>query len=228
MSDIQWLTVLIPALPLAAAVIIALLGKAVLGRFSHLPAALAVGAAAVLSMILVAKVAEQADVHHEGSIGYTSEEVRLWTWAEVDDAMTPADRSGGVAWDIGITLRADSLSAMMLAMVTFISLLVIIYAAGYMHGDEGYWRFFAYVSLFVFSMCMLVTAANFLLLYVFWEAVGLCSYLLIGFWYREAGGQRPPPKRRSLVNRIGDFGFALGVFLIWCTFGTLNFYDGRR
>ena len=75
-------------------------------------------------------------------------------------------------------------------MVTFISTLVAIYASGYMHGDPGYWRFFAYIALFVFSMTMLVSVSNFVLLYVFWEAVGLCSYLLIGFWYREARSGR--------------------------------------
>ncbi len=86
------------------------------------------------------------------------------------------------------------------------------------------WRFFAYVSLFVFSMTMLVSVSNFVLLYVFWEAVGLCSYLLIGFWY-EKPEAAAAGKKAFLVNRIGDFGFALGLFLIWTTYGTLNFHD---
>jgi NADH-quinone oxidoreductase subunit L len=93
-----------------------------------------------------------------------------------------------------------------------------------MHGDRSYWRFFSYISLFVFSMTMLVTASNFLLLYVFWEAVGLCSYLLIGFWY-EKPAAAAAGKKAFLVNRIGDFGFALGIFLIWIVFGTLDFHD---
>ena len=125
---------------------------------------------------------------------------------------------------IDVTLRADPLTAIMLAIVTFISSLVAIYSIGYMHGDRGYWRFFTYIGLFVFSMTMLVSASNFVLLYVFWEAVGLCSYLLIGFWY-EKPAAAAAGKKAFLVNRIGDFGFALGVFLIWTTYGTLNFHD---
>jgi NADH-quinone oxidoreductase subunit L len=112
----------------------------------------------------------------------------------------------------------------MLAIVTCISTLVAIYSIGYMHGDPGYWRFFTYISLFVFSMTMLVAASNFLLLYVFWELVGLCSYLLIGFWF-EKPVAAAAGKKAFLVNRIGDFGFAPGVFLIWTTYGTLNFHD---
>ena len=99
-----------------------------------------------------------------------------------------------------------------------------VYSIGYMHGDRGYWRFFSYIGLFVFSMTMLVSVSNFVLLYVFWEAVGLCSYLLIGFWY-EKPAAAAAGKKAFLVNRVGDFGFALGVFLIWTTFGTLNFHD---
>ena len=122
------------------------------------------------------------------------------------------------------SLRADALTAMMLAMVTFISSLVAIYASGYMHGDRGYWRFFAYIGLFVFSMTMLVSVSNFVLLFVFWEAVGVCSYLLIGFWY-EKPEAAAAGKKAFLVNRIGDFGFTLALFLIWTTYGTLNFHD---
>ena len=114
----------------------------------------------------------------------------------------------------------------MLGMVTFISTLVVIYASGYMHGDQGYWRFFAYVALFVFSMTMLVSVSNFVLLYVFWEAVGLCSYLLVGFWFEKPSAAAAGMKA-FLVNRVGDFGFALGVFLIWTTFGTLDFHDSK-
>ena len=125
-----------------------------------------------------------------------------------------------------VVLRADSLTAIMLGMVTFISTLVVIYASGYMHGDPGYWRFFAYVALFVFSMTMLVSVSNFVLLYVFWEAVGLCSYLLIGFWFEKPAAAAAGMKA-FLVNRIGDFGFALGVFLLWTTFGTLDFHDSK-
>ncbi len=112
----------------------------------------------------------------------------------------------------------------MLATVTFISLLVIVYSVGYMRGDPGYWRFFAYVSLFVFSMTMLVTASNFVLLYTFWEAVGLCSYLLIGFWFQRRAASAAALKA-FLVNRVGDFGFLLAILLLWTTYGTLDFHD---
>ena len=110
----------------------------------------------------------------------------------------------------------------MLAMVTTVSLLVAVFAAGYMHGDPGYPRFFACFALFVFSMCMLVLAANFLLLFVFWEGVGLCSYLLIGFWYQKPSAAAAA-KKAFVVNRIGDFGFITGIFLIWTTFHSLDF-----
>ena len=98
-----------------------------------------------------------------------------------------------------------------------------------MHDDPGYWRFFTYVSLFVFSMTMLVSVSNFILLYVFWEAVGLCRDCLIGFWFEQPAAAAAGMKA-FLVNRVGDFGFALGVFLLWTTFGTLDFHDskGRR
>jgi NADH-quinone oxidoreductase subunit L len=93
-----------------------------------------------------------------------------------------------------------------------------------MHGDDGYARFFTYLNLFVFSMVMLVLADNFLLLYVFWEAVGLCSYLLVGFWYQKQSAI-VAGKKAFMVNRVGDFGFGLGVMLIWTTFGTLNYSE---
>jgi len=125
---------------------------------------------------------------------------------------------------VTIALRADPLTAVMLVTVTFVSLLVAVYSVGYMHGDPGYWRFFTYIGLFVFSMTMLVSASNFVLLYAFWEAVGLCSYLLIGFWYQKPEAAAAG-KKAFLVNRVGDFGFALGIFLIWTTYGTLDFHD---
>jgi NADH-quinone oxidoreductase subunit L len=143
--------------------------------------------------------------------------------AESSEA-APMDARGPFAFDIGVTLRADTLTAIMLSMVTFVSTLVAIYAAGYMHGDPGYWRFFAYIGLFVFSMTMLVSVSNFVLLYVFWEAVGVCSYLLIGFWYQKPEAAAAG-KKAFLVNRVGDFGFAIALFLIWTTYGTLNFHD---
>jgi len=245
MFSIDTLMVLIPALPLAATLVTAALGKLYLRERSHVPVVAAVGAACLLSLVLLYKVAgesnkavaEQAGSASKG-VGY--EHVRnLWTWAKVQDAYAPLDQRAStslaehatatttphkVDFKVDIALRADPLTAIMLAMVTFVSTLVVIYAIGYMHGDPGYWRFFTYLALFVFSMTMLVSSSNFVLLYVFWEAVGVCSYLLVGFWY-EKPAAAAAGKKAFLVNRVGDFGFALGVFLLWTTYGTLNFHD---
>src|SRR4029079_11549326 len=106
------------------------------------------------------------------------------------------------------TVQVDQLTAVMLLVVTGVGFLIHLYSAGYMHGDPGYARFFTYLNLFVFSMVMLVLAGNFLVLYVFWEAVGLCSYLLIGFWYEKESAANAG-KKAFIVNRIGDCGFAL-------------------
>ena len=236
MSDLRVLLIAIPTLPLAAAVAIACFGKRLLGQRSHIPLVAALCMSCALSLILVYRVHTAVEASgNDKAIGYERVE-SLWTWAAVDRAYdngrlrlsssapeTPANPQAA-DFRVKIALRADPLTAAMLAMVTFVSLLVVIYAAGYMHGDPGYWRFFAYVGLFVFSMTMLVSVSNFILLYVFWEAVGLCSYLLIGFWFHKPEAASAG-KKAFLVNRVGDFGFALGVFLIWITYGTLDFHD---
>ena len=147
--------------------------------------------------------------------------------SDVYQQVDPGGEQGEGIWRnffVDVTLRADALTCIMLCMVTFISSLVAMFSIGYMKGDRGYWRFFAYIGLFVFSMTMLVSVSNFLLLFVFWEAVGVCSYLLIGFWY-EKPAAAAAGKKAFLVNRVGDLGFMLGVFLIWTTYGTLNFHD---
>ncbi|MBN2024770.1 MAG: NADH-quinone oxidoreductase subunit L [Pirellulales bacterium] len=221
MFDIPALLIVIPGLPLAAAVATAALGRPVLGPRSHVPVVLALAVSLAASLLLVERVG-QGCRSAEGGIGF-ERTVALWSWAEVgpEDA---AVESASPAFRVDVTLRADPLTAIMLAFVTFIALLVAVYSIGYMHGDRGYWRFFSYLGLFVFSMTMLVSVSNFLLLYVFWEAVGLCSYLLIGFWY-ERPAAAAAGKKAFLVNRVGDFGFALGVFLLWTTYGTLDFHD---
>src|SRR5881396_4077501 len=125
-------------------------------------------------------------------------------------------------FDTWITAHVDQLTGVMLLVVTGVGFLIHVYSIGYMHGDPGYARYFAYLNLFVFSMTMLVLAGDFLLLYVFWEAVGLCSYLLIGFWYtRPAAAQAG--KKAFIVNRVGDVGFGLGVMLLWTALGTLEY-----
>ena len=197
---------LIPIAPLMAAIVTALFGPRVLRQRSHLPCWLGLAVATACSFVLLFSIVP-AGFSEDGSAPAIA---TGYQWIEV----------GGV--DVRVDVRADAMTAIMLAMVTFVSLLVAVFAAGYMRGDPGYARFFAEVSLFVFSMCMLVLAANFLLLFVFWEGVGLCSYLLIGFWYRRPSAAAAAVKA-FIVNRIGDFGFLLGVFLIWTTFGSLDF-----
>ena len=116
----------------------------------------------------------------------------------------------------------DPLSLVMMLVVTGVSFLIHIYSIGYMHGDAGFRRFFIYLNLFVFFMLLLVMGNNYLLMFVGWEGVGLCSYLLIGFWYTDEA-KATAGKKAFIVNRIGDFGFLLAIFLIWTTFGTVQF-----
>src|SRR6187431_261218 len=127
---------------------------------------------------------------------------------------------GGLKMEIGFLV--DGLTAMMMVVVTFVSLMVHIYTIGYMADDPGYQRFFSYISLFTFSMLMLVMSNNFLQLFFGWEAVGLVSYLLIGFWYTRPTAIYANLKA-FLVNRVGDFGFLLGVALVFGLFGTLDY-----
>ena len=243
MDTITLCLLLIPALPLAAAIFIALFGARLLGEASHWPVVIAIGGSFLCSLLLIREIQTEQSKLPEGSAGY-EKVVTLWTWVNVNNAYdlkptaptesAPADASVKTPSDAGwkdfridVTLRADGLTSMMLSMVTFVATLVAIFGAGYMHGDRGYWRFFAFVGLFVFSMTMLVSVSNFILLFVFWEAVGVCSYLLIGFWYQKPEAAAAGMKA-FLVNRIGDFGFALGIFLIWLTYGTLNYHDSLR
>src|SRR5947207_6537515 len=125
-------------------------------------------------------------------------------------------------FEAAVVALVDPLTGVMLLVVTGVGMLIHVYSIGYMHDDPGYARFFAYLNLFVFSMTMLVLAGNFLLLYVFWEAVGLCSYLLICFWYTRKSAA-DAGKKAFIVNRVGDFGFGLGVMWLWTELGTLDY-----
>lgn len=128
--------------------------------------------------------------------------------------------------DLSFSYLIDPLSLVMALVVTGVGFLIHIYSIGYMHGDKGLWRFFAYLNLFIFMMMNLILADNFVLMFLGWEGVGLCSYLLIGFWYDrkfEKSTTADAAKKAFIVNRIGDFGFLLGMFLIYKTFGSLNF-----
>lgn len=193
LAFIVWM---IPLCPLAASLVIAFAGARWLRHNSHWPCIAGIALSCVLALLLVMS----------GDVGEHPKVVPGYQWISAGDVL------------VNITLRADALSATMLATVTFVSLLVAIYSAGYMHGDAGYARYFALIALFVFSMTMLVLANNFLVLYVFWEAVGVCSYLLIGFWYGRPAAAAAA-KKAFLVNRIGDFGFALGIFWLWRSVG---------
>jgi len=231
--------VLVPLLPLVGAILTVAFGR-LLGPRAHLPAVAGIGAAAVVAVSLLFGLAREVGVG-DAAHGPTSRPVEmittLWEWAGVADAYTPpagspADsnpaRADGIAelrsFSIPVALRLDPLTSTLLAIITCVGLLVAIYSIGYMHDDPGYPRFFALLAMFVFSMSMLVAASNFLLVYVFWEAVGACSYLLIGFWFTRPEAAKAA-KKAFLVNRVGDFGLAVATFLLWMTYGTLNFHD---
>ncbi len=139
------------------------------------------------------------------------------------------------SFSINAAYQVDQLSILMTLIVTGVGFLIHVYSIGYMHGDNGFWRFFAYLNLFIFMMLNLVLANNFLLMFLGWEGVGLCSYLLIGFWHDkkfDTGGYKPgeattsdAAKKAFVVNRIGDFGFLIAMFLIFNLFGSLTFED---
>ncbi len=147
----------------------------------------------------------------------------LWRWIPLGVNQATGQVPGPLAeWVVDFALRLDSLSALMLAFVTFVGFLIHVYSVGYMGHDAGYGRYFAYLNLFMFSMLTLVLAANFLLLFVGWEGVGLCSYLLIGYDYHKKFAA-DAGKKAFVVNRIGDFGFILGIFGVFALFGSLDF-----
>ncbi|ODS30989.1 MAG: NADH dehydrogenase I subunit L [Candidatus Scalindua rubra] len=121
-------------------------------------------------------------------------------------------------------LQVDPLSTVMILVVSGVGFLIHVYSVGYMHGDDGYHRYFAYLNLFTFSMLLLVVANNFLLMFIGWEGVGLCSYLLIGYWFEKRSAS-DAGKKAFIVNRIGDFGFILAIMLVFVTFNTIDFTD---
>ncbi len=189
---------LIPLLPLLAFVVLSFAGH-VLKERAHLIAVPAVWLSFLLSVLAFSEVA-----------GGRVLEIPLYTWAASGDLT------------IRLGLYVDQLTAAMLLLVTIVSGLVHVYTIGYMHGEPGYARFFANIALFTFSMLMLVMSDNFVQLFVFWEAVGLCSYLLIGHWY-ERHSARAAATKAFIVNRVGDFGFLLGILLVFVVFGTLQY-----
>ena len=189
----------VPLAPLFGAVVAGLFGKLIGRTLSHVVAIAGVAVAFVASAVIFQDV--QAGHVFNGSV---------YTW------MT----SGDTRFEVGFLI--DPLTTMMMLVVTFVSLMVHIYTIGYMHDDPGYQRFFSYISLFTFSMLMLVMSNNFLQLFFGWEAVGLVSYLLIGFWYTRDTAIYANLKA-FLVNRVGDFGFILGIGLVLAHFGSLDY-----
>ncbi len=195
--DIEYLIIF---LPLLGSIISGLFGKYIGSRNSEIITSLFVSTSTFLSFIIFYKVLSQ---------DYTNN-LNIFTWINSGTL--------NVSWSIDI----DALSSVMLVVVTLVSSLVHIYSIGYMSDDPHKQRFMSYLSLFTFSMLMLVTSDNFLQLFFGWEGVGLCSYFLIGFWFRKESANAAAIKA-FVVNRVGDFGFALGIFLIFYLFGTVNY-----
>ncbi len=198
MADLLFL---IPLIPLVASAVVLLFGRTVLGDRSAILSTAAVAVSWLLSVVVAVDI-------------YRSEEAiaqTLFRWIPSGD------------FDVRVNLYADQLTAVMLLVVSTVGLLVHVYSIGYMRGDPGLYRFFAYLPLFVFSMLMLVLADNFLVMYVFWEAVGLCSYLLISYYFRRRSANNAA-KKAFIVNRVGDLGFGLGIMFVFWTFGTVNFF----
>jgi NADH-quinone oxidoreductase subunit L len=192
---------LIPLLPLLAFAINLLFGRVVRTGASWI-ASLAVFASFILSLLVFQQISATGEPFRQD----------LYTWIQAGD------------FHIGINLFVDQLTAVMLIVVTSVGFLVHVYSRGYMQGDPGFARFFAYLPFFVFSMLMLVLADNFLLLFFFWEGVGLASYLLIGFWFTRRSASSAAQKA-FVVNRIGDLAFGLGLIWIFYQFGTMEFQE---
>ena len=190
------------ALPLIASIISGFFGKFIGDRYSEIITSLLVTISAIFSGIVLYEVIQNQ----------YEENIIIATWIN----------SGSL--DVNWSMKIDSLSAVMLVVVTSVSSLVHIYSIGYMSHDPHKPRFMAYLSLFTFAMLMLVTSDNFIQLFFGWEGVGLCSYFLIGFWFKKDTANAAAIKA-FVVNRVGDFGFALGIFLIFYLFGTVNYSE---
>src|SRR4051812_17556442 len=199
MLDLLWL---IPILPFAGAAVNGLLGK---WFPKSLVTAVALGAPGASLLIALGCLWEFS----QGNAPFHEQTLYAWTAGDLN---------------IPVAFLLDHLSAVMLFIVTFVGFLIHVYSAGYMAHEEGYSRYFAYLNLFMSAMLMLVLGNNYLVMFVGWEGVGLCSYLLIGFYY----DQPFPPyagKKAFIVNRVGDFAFLLGLFALFANFGTLNYHD---
>ncbi len=205
--DYIWL---IPLFPLLGFLTIGLLGRKFFqGKTELVPGV--IGCAAVFLSFVVSVLCVLAfrnvEPNAEGVRVFTRE---LFTWIDVG------------AFKVPFKLQLDALSSVMILVVSGVGFLIHVYSYGYMHKDDSQYRFFAYMNLFACAMLILVLGGNFLLMFIGWEGVGLCSYLLIGFWFEKDSASNAG-KKAFVVNRIGDFGFALGMMLIFVTFGTLDY-----
>jgi NADH-quinone oxidoreductase subunit L len=198
-STLLWL---VPAVPFAGFLVLVVLGRALRRAGSAVVGVGSVGVSAVLAFVLAGRLLALPPADRV----VTS---TLWTWVRV----------GSFAPAIG--LRLDALSLVMMVVVTGVAFLIHLYSAAFMAGDEGFARFFSYMNLFVGSMLVLVLADNLLLLYLGWEGVGLCSYLLIGFWYRDPVNA-DAGRKAFIVTRVGDTAMAIGLFLLVTRLGTLD------
>jgi NADH-quinone oxidoreductase subunit L len=187
--------------PLLAAIVAGLFGKKIGRAGAHWVTIIGVAVSFVLSLVVL------KDLVFDGGEPYNG---TVYRWASM----------GGIYFEVGFLI--DRLTVLMMTVVTFVSLCVHVYTIGYMHDDDGYQRFFSYISLFTFSMLMLVMSNNFLQLFFGWEAVGVVSYLLIGFWYKRPTAIFANMKA-FLVNRVGDFGFLLGIAALAAATGTLDY-----
>jgi len=201
--SLQTTLLLIPLLPLGGAVLAGFFRNQIGRVGSHTVTILGVGVSFFLSLWLLLQQVN-------GTLGTVN--VTVYTWMVAD----------GVRFQVGFLI--DHLTTLMMCVVTFVSWMVHIYTIGYMRDDPGYQRFFSYIALFTFSMLMLVMSNNFMQLFFGWEAVGLASYLLIGFWFKRESAIRANLKA-FLVNRVGDFGFLLGIAGVLLTFGTLDYTE---
>src|SRR3954454_25198711 len=198
--SLLWVIIALPAL---GAAVILLLGNTRTSKWAHLlGCATVIGSFLVSVLVFVALLGRDAD---DRQIGQT-----LWSW--VDAGSFHAD----------MALLYDPLSALFLLLITGVGSLIHIYSVGYMEYDVRRARFFAYLNLFVAAMLVLVLADNYLLLFLGWEGVGLASYLLIGFWQHKTSAA-VAAKKAFVVNRVGDIGMALGIMLVFATFGTISF-----
>jgi NADH-quinone oxidoreductase subunit L len=200
MKELLWL---IPTLPFLGAMILILFGSRLSKNVSGVIGSSTVGLAALITILVG---------YDFLSSGLPSYRHVAWNWFEVDTLST------------AFAFHLDALSVVFLFVITFVGFLIHIYSAGYMHDDAGFTRFFAYLNLFVCSMLILVLADNLVLMYLGWEGVGLCSYLLIGFWYEEEKNGYAA-RKAFIITRVGDTAMAIGLFMLFMSFNTLNIQE---